>query len=107
MGLFDPALTQDEMELGLGLEGVVQCDQERGLADVLQHLSLCTRVLRCLRLLNDGCFLQHLRRYHQQVGQPVHEFSPHQTMSTLWVVFGPMSKTIQGLTFMAYSFPSS
>lgn len=54
-------LTQDEMEFGLGLKGVVQRDQERRLANVLQNLPLCPCVFCRLRLLNDRCLLQNLR----------------------------------------------
>lgn len=54
------SLTQDEVQLALRLKGVVERDQEGGLADVLQHLPLSASVLRRLGLLNDSCLLQHL-----------------------------------------------
>ena len=63
MGQSHRGLTQDEVQLGLGLEGVVQGDQEGRLADVLQHLTLSAGVLGCLRLLHDGGFLQNLGNY--------------------------------------------
>ena len=53
-------LTEDEVQLGVRLEGVVQRDEERRLADVLQHLPLGACVLRRLGLLHDGGLLQHL-----------------------------------------------
>ena len=48
------------MELGLGLECVVQSDEEGRLADRLQHLSLGLGVLRGLGFLHDGGLLEHL-----------------------------------------------
>jgi len=48
------------VQLALGLEGVVQGDQEGRLANVLQHLPLGSRVLRRLGLLHNGRLLQHL-----------------------------------------------
>ena len=51
-------LTQDQVKLGVGLEGIVQSDQEGGVSYRLQHLSLCDGVLRGLGLVHDGCFLQ-------------------------------------------------
>ena len=54
------ALTQDEVELGLRLEGVVQRHQEGRLPDVLQHLPLRPRVLRALGLLHYGGLPQNL-----------------------------------------------
>lgn len=50
-------LTENEVQLGVRLEGVVQCDEERRLADVLQHLPLRPRVFSSLCLLyNSGLF---------------------------------------------------
>lgn len=53
-------LTQDEVQLGVGLEGVVEGHEEGGLANVLQHLALRARVFGRLGLLHDGGLLQHL-----------------------------------------------
>lgn len=55
-----PALTQDEVELGVRLEGVVQRDQERGLAHQLQHRALRARVLPRLGALHQRGLAQHL-----------------------------------------------
>ena len=54
--------TQYEVELAVGLEGVVDGDEERRLADGLQDLPLCPRVLRRLPLLHDGGLLEDLHR---------------------------------------------
>ena len=53
-------LTEDEVQLGVRLEGVVQRDEEGRLADVLQHLALGACVLGGLGLLHDGGLLQDL-----------------------------------------------
>lgn len=53
-------LTKDEVQLGIRLEGIVKCDEEWRLADVLQHLPLCTRVFSSLCLLYNCSFLQNL-----------------------------------------------
>lgn len=63
-----PRLTQDEVQLALGLKGVVKRDQEGRLTDVLQNLPLSASVFCCLCFLNDGCFFQDLEeqqiKYH-------------------------------------------
>ena len=53
--------TEDQVELAIGLEGVVEGDQERRLPDGLQHLALCAGVLRGLGLLHDGRLLELLQ----------------------------------------------
>jgi len=52
-------LTENEVQLGVGLEGVVQGDKKRRLAHCLQHLTLCLGVLSGLLLLNYARLLQH------------------------------------------------
>lgn len=47
------------MQFGVCLEGVVERDEERGLSDGLQDLSLRLRMLQGLLLLDDGGLLQH------------------------------------------------
>lgn len=71
-----PALTQDEVQLGVSLEGVVQRDQEGGLAHQLQHRALGTRVLLCLGTLHQGCLAQHLHGI--QLARVVPACLPHQ-----------------------------
>lgn len=53
-------LTEYEVQLGIRLKGVVESDEERRLADVLQDLSLCARVFRGLGLLYNSGLLQDL-----------------------------------------------
>lgn len=48
------------MQLGIRLEGIVKCDEERRLADVLQHLPLCPCVFSSLCLLYNSGLLQNL-----------------------------------------------
>lgn len=48
------------MQLRICLEGIVKCDQEWRLADVLQHLPLRPCVFSSLCLLYNSCFLQNL-----------------------------------------------
>lgn len=48
------------MQFGVRLEGIVKCNEERRLPDMLEDLSLCARVLRRLRLLHDSGLFQHL-----------------------------------------------
>lgn len=43
-----PALTQDEVQLGVSLEGVVQRDQEGGLAHQLSSTERSVRVCSCV-----------------------------------------------------------
>lgn len=69
-------LTENEVQLGVRLEGVVERDEERGLADVLQHLPLGARVLGRLRLLHDGGLLQDF--HGVQLASVVAAHLPHQ-----------------------------
>lgn len=70
------ALTENEVQLGIRLEGIVKCDEERRLADVLQHLPLGARVFGRLRLLDDGGLLQNL--HGVQLPRIVTAHFPHQ-----------------------------
>lgn len=70
--LMSTVLTENEVQLGIRLEGVVECDEERGLADVLQHLPLGARVLGRLRLLHNGGLLQHFHGVQLSRVVPAH-----------------------------------
>lgn len=69
-------LTENEVQLGIRLEGVVERDEERRLADVLQHLPLRPRVLGCLRLLHNRGLLQNL--HGVELARVVAAHLPHQ-----------------------------
>lgn len=47
------------MQFGVCLEGIMECDQERRLSDMLEDLSLCSRVFGSLGLLHNSCLFQH------------------------------------------------
>lgn len=70
------ALTENEVQLGIRLEGIVKCDEERRLPDVLQHLPLGACVFGRLRLLDDGGLLQNL--HGVQLPRIVTAHFPHQ-----------------------------
>lgn len=74
--LMSSVLTENEVQLGIRLEGVVERDEERRLADVLQHLALGPRVLGRLRLLHNGGLLQDL--HGVQLAGVVTAHLPHQ-----------------------------
>lgn len=74
--LMSTVLTENEVQLGIRLEGVVERDEERRLADVLQHLPLGPRVLSRLRLLHNGGLLQDL--HGVQLAGVVTAHLPHQ-----------------------------
>lgn len=77
-------LTEDEVQLGVRLEGVVECDEEWRLADVLQDLALRPGVLGRLGLLHDGGLLQHL--HGVQLPSIVAAHLPHQEhFAVRWV----------------------
>lgn len=69
-------LTQDEVEFGVCLESIVEGDEERGLPDGLEDLSLRLRMLQGLLLLDDGRLLQHL--HGVQLAAVVAPQLPHQ-----------------------------
>lgn len=48
------------MQFGVCLEGIMECNQERRLSDMLEDLSLCACVLCRLRLLHNSGLFQHL-----------------------------------------------
>ena len=73
--------TQDEVELGVCLEGVVEGDEEGRLADVLQHVALGARVLRRLGFLDDGGLLQDL--HGVQLSGVVAAYLSHQEHLTI------------------------
>ena len=54
--------TENEVQLLVGLEGVVQRHQERRGANDLENLSLCSHVFRGLRLLQERSLPHHLHR---------------------------------------------
>lgn len=71
------------MQLGIRLEGIVKCDEEWGLADVLQHLPLSARVLSGLGLLHNRGLFQHL--HGVQLPRIVATHLPHQEhLSVCW-----------------------
>lgn len=70
------ALTEDQVEFGVGLKSVVQCDKERRFADCFQHLALRHRVLGRLLFLNDGRLFEHFHRV--QRAMVVASLFPHQ-----------------------------
>ncbi len=59
--------TENEVQLLVGLEGVVQLHEERRGANDLENLSLCSRVLCVLRLLQERSLPNHLHRAQLQV----------------------------------------
>lgn len=69
-------LTENEVQLGIRLEGVVKCDEEWGLADVLQHLPLSARVFSSLCLLHNSGLFQNL--HGVQLSGIVATHLPHQ-----------------------------
>lgn len=58
--LLSNILTKNEVQLGFCLEGIVKCDKEWRLANVLQHLPLGPRVFCSLGLLYNSGLLQNL-----------------------------------------------
>lgn len=71
-----PALTQDEVQLGIRLEGVVQRNQEGGLAHEFQHGALGARVLLRLGTLHQRRLAQDLHGI--QLPGIVPDCLPHQ-----------------------------
>lgn len=74
--LMSTLLTENEVQLGIRLEGVVERDEERRLADVFQHLPLGARVLGRLCLLHNGGLLQDFHGVQLARVMPAH--LPHQ-----------------------------
>lgn len=78
-------LTENEVQLGVRLEGVVKRDKERRLANMLQHLALAARVFGRLCLLHDGGLLQHF--HGVQLPGIVAAHFPHQEhLAVCWRV---------------------
>ena len=55
------------MEFGIGLEGIVEGDEERRLSNGFEDLSFGHGVLGGLLLLNDGRFLEHFHGVERPV----------------------------------------
>jgi len=68
-------LTHDEVQFGVSLEGIVQCDKEREVPDGLQHTTLSERVFHYLLLAYNGCLLKDL--HGKQLSPPLATHFPY------------------------------
>lgn len=68
-------LTHDEVQFGVSLEGIVQCDKEREVPDGLQHTTLSECVFHYLLLAYNGCLLKDL--HGEQLSPPLATHFPY------------------------------